>query len=194
MRWGIFVSLLLLALSVFLGRTRFGGYQGDDWATYDQKVCLVLSVPDGDTLTLRPLDGSAQAKVRLLGIDAPEMRDDAGKPAYWAREADAYLGARTHAKSITVRLEQGRTRDKYGRLLAYLYVDDRVNLNLDLVREGHVYADRRFSHSMRPQFEQAENEARARERGLWKSVRESQMPPWRQRWLEERREWKRKRR
>ena len=43
-------------------------------------------------------------------------------------------------------------------------------------------------HDQRPQFEQAENEARQKKRGLWKSVRESDMPAWRQDWLKALRE------
>lgn len=71
-------------------------------------------------------------------------------------------------------------------MLAYVYVGDSDNLNLDLVRDGEAYADRRFRHSMRPQFERAEAEARKANRGLWKEVTEAQMPPWRRDWLSRR--------
>ena len=81
------------------------------------------------------------------------------------------------------RLEPTQTRDKYRRLLAYLYVSDNENLNLSLVHDGQAYADRRFPHTLKPQFEQEENDARTKKRGLWKEVTESQMPAWRQKWL-----------
>ena len=58
--------------------------------------------------------------------------------------------------------------------------------DLDIVRDGQAYADRRFRHTLRPQFELAEGDARKHARGLWKDVKEEQMPPWRQRWLAER--------
>ncbi len=41
---------------------------------------------------------------------------------------------------------------------------------------------------MKPQFEQAENEARKKGRGLWSDVTEKQMPPWRQKWLAKQRD------
>jgi micrococcal nuclease len=126
--------------------------------------------------------------VRLLGLDAPELHssEDRGRPDFWAHESRRYTVARAHGKTVTLRLEPTETRDRYRRLLAYVYVGDSQNLNLDLVRDGHAYADRRFRHSMRAQFERAENESRRAKRGLWKDVTEPQMPPWRRDWIENR--------
>ena len=90
---------------------------------------------------------------------------------------------RIEHKPVTLRLEQTETRDRYKRLRAYVYVSDSENLHLDLVRSGQAYADRRFRHSMKGQFERAEREARKARRGLWKDVTESQMPTWRREWL-----------
>jgi endonuclease YncB( thermonuclease family) len=64
-------------------------------------------------------------------------------------------------------------------------VSDNENLNLSLVHDGQAYADRRFPHTLRPQFEQEENDARTKKRGLWNEVRDDQQPEWRQRWLSE---------
>ena len=77
---------------------------------------------------------------------------------------------------MTVRLDATQTRDKYRRLLAYLYLDDTENVNLALVRDGHAYAHRMYPHAQRRQFEQAEDEARGKGRGLWAEVTEPQMP------------------
>ena len=101
----------------------------------------------------------------------------------WARDALEYTRAKVGGRAVTLRLETTSTRDRYRRLLAYVYVGDADHLNLDLVRDGQGYADRRFPHSLRSQFEQAESEARRRGRGLWKDVTEAQMPPWRRNWL-----------
>jgi endonuclease YncB( thermonuclease family) len=183
-RWAC-AGLIVLALSAALDRFGAFRYQGDDWRTFDQKACLVTHVADGDTIVVRPTAGGPETRVRLLGIDAPELhsRDTAGRPDYWAAEAKRYTLTRLEHKAVTLRLEQTETRDRYRRLLAYVYVNDSDNLNLDLVRDGHAYADRRFRHSMKYQFERAETEARKAGRGLWKGVTESQMPPWRQDWL-----------
>jgi endonuclease YncB( thermonuclease family) len=183
-----FAGLILLALTAVLDRTGVFRYDGDDWRNFDQKTFLVTHVADGDTIAVRPTAGGTETRVRLIGVDAPELhsRDDNSRPDYWARDAKRYTESRAERKTVTLRLEQGETRDKYRRLLAYVYVGDTENLNLNLVRDGQAYADRRFRHSMRAQFERAESEARKGRRGLWKDVKGDQMPPWRQEWLRRR--------
>ncbi|HMB96368.1 MAG TPA: hypothetical protein VKK61_10040, partial [Tepidisphaeraceae bacterium] len=56
-------------------------------------------------------------------------------------------------------------------------------LNADLIHDGEVFADRRFAHSYKPQYEIAENEARRRERGVWYGISDEEMPKWRLKWL-----------
>jgi micrococcal nuclease len=186
-RRSIFTVLVLLALSVVLGRfDLFGRPRGSDWAIYDKQSFIVTHVVDGDTIDVAAALGSKYTRVRLLGIDAPELHGDDGQPQFWAEAATKYAAARSDHKTVTLKLEPTETRDKYGRLLAYVYLSDSEMLNLSLVRDGQAYADRRFRHTMRPQFEQTENAARKKQTGLWKDVRVAQMPPWRQRWLEDR--------
>jgi endonuclease YncB( thermonuclease family) len=183
-RWGALLGMLLLGGSALLDRRGAFAYRGDDWSTYDQKLCLITSIQDGDSVTLHPAAGGPTTRVRLFGIDTPETHDKrTGQPAYWSKQATGYLSGRTKDRNVTVRLETTQTRDRYGRLLAYLYLTDTDNLNLDLVRDGQAYADRRFPHTFKAQFEQAENDARTKGRGLWKEVTEEQMPEWRQKWL-----------
>lgn len=188
-RRSIFAALLLLALSTLLDRFGVFRYRGDDWGNFDRQDVIVARVVDGDTIRVRLTPAAAEEPVRLLGIDAPETRlEGAPGAAHWGPQATAHLREMLADRTVTLRLDTTETRDKYGRLLAYLYVGDGQNVNLALVREGHAYAHRRFPHSLRRQFEQAEDEARGRGRGLWAGVKEPQMPAWRQRWLAERRE------
>ena len=195
-RWtrrGVVVALLLLALSTLLDRFGVFYYRGDDWGNYHQQAVAVTSVVDGDTLRVRRSPMADDEPVRLLGVDAPEMkRDGRGPPDHWGPEATAYLKRALAGGTVTLRLDSTQTRDKYQRLLAYVYLGDAAeNVNLSMVREGHVYAHRSFPHSLGRQFEQAEDDARGKSRGLWAEVRESQMPPWRQRWLADLRERRR---
>jgi micrococcal nuclease len=183
---GGWVTLLLILAS--LAVSRFGLLhpqgRGNDWETFDRKRVIVTKVADGDTLTIR--NGSSEARVRLLGVDAPELHPDGGVPPdHWAERAAAYTRGRSEGKFVTIKLDSTQTRDRYERLLAYVYLSDTDLLNLDLVRDGQAYADRRFKHSLRSQFETAENEARKRGRGLWKDVTVEQMPQWRREWLRE---------
>jgi micrococcal nuclease len=185
---------LLLALAAGIDRLggfgRFGKSARDDWTSFDHRSFLVSRVVDGDTIHVRSHAadaGKGETIVRLVGIDAPEMIDPAtGRPAHWAERATRYVQGRAAGKVVSLRLEPVETRDRYDRLLAYVYLSDGDCLNLDLVRDGQAYAERRHRHSYRPQYEQAESEARRKKRGLWKDVTEQQMPPWRRVWLHRR--------
>lgn len=181
----LLLGLVFAAALLDHGGSRTGR---DDWTRFDHQAFTVSHVVDGDTLHIRGSD-SIETKVRLIGIDAPEMIDPTtGQPAHWAEQARNYVLARAEGKPVTVQLEPVQTRDRYGRLLAYIYLTDSECLNLALVRDGQAFADRRFRHSWRPQYEMAENEARKKQRGLWNDLSEHQMPTWRRNWLNSRRE------
>ncbi|MGH7214421.1 MAG: thermonuclease family protein [Tepidisphaeraceae bacterium] len=183
-RVGTVIFLVLLALSALLDHLGAFGYRGDDWKNFDKQTVSVVRVADGDTITVRSNDGR-ETRVRLIGVDAPELHHDDGSPAdHWADRAAGYVRGRLEGKSIILLVGPTETRDRYGRLLAYVYLNDSDNVNLDLVRDGQAYADRRHDHTFRTQFEQAEAEARKKGRGLWQDVREDDMPEWRRRWLE----------
>ncbi len=96
---------------------------------------VVVHVADGDTVTL-----DTGQRVRLLGIDAPEMEKE-GQPAdFLAHKAKRVLAELVQGKRV--HLEYDRLRyDRYGRTLAYLILPDGTNLSLEMVRQGlaHVY-------------------------------------------------------
>jgi len=184
-RGAVAAVLVLGALAVLADHLELLRHRGNDHEIFDQQQVLVVRVVDGDTVRIRRGLGDEEVPVRLLGIDAAEMNytTDA-PPEHFAREATEYLRERVEGRQVTLKLEPLETRDRYNRLLAYLYPTDSENLNLTLVQSGYVYADRRHRHTFRAQFEQAENEARRKGRGLWKDVKPEQMPEWRRRWAE----------
>lgn len=179
-------ALILILISILLDRGGVFGYEGDDWATYDGRQFTIVTVVDGDTVNVADEAGK-RTRIRLIGVDAPEMDG----PAYWGDKATAYARQRLAGRSVTIKLDGTQSRDRHGRLLAYLYVTDSDNFNLGLVRDGQAYADRRHAHSLRSLFETAEAEARRKAVGLWKAVGDDQQPAWRRRWLEERRQGRR---
>lgn len=178
------IAVLLLAVAfIAIDRAGCTGYQGDPVAKYDQRTFTVSRVLDGDTIDVE--QGKEKSRVRLLGIDAPEMNyDSADGAAYGAAEATDYLKQRLDGQQVTLKLNSPEEKDKYGRLLAYVYAAGNANINLEMIEKGYVYADRRHDHALRKQFEQAEATAERRKAGLWKEVTKQQMPEWRQRWVE----------
>ena len=145
---------MAIALAALVGwdHLRPASRISDDWTKFDHQTFLVSRVVDGDTIHVHRPNDSSDTIIRLIGIDTPELHDPTtGQPAHWAERAAAYTKARCEGKSVTLRLEPIDTRDRYDRLLAYVYLTDIDCLNIDLVRDGQAYADRRFSHSFRPQ-------------------------------------------
>lgn len=97
----------------------------------------VVHVPDGDTIVVQ-IDPSRKEKVRLLGIDCPEVAHGPGDPGQepWGTRARAFTEGLVLGK--TVRLETDvQSRDRYKRLLAYVYVGSTF-VNLELIKHGHA--------------------------------------------------------
>jgi endonuclease YncB( thermonuclease family) len=190
------IGFCLTVAALLIGLDR--GFSGPQWsrfhssrqqtlaadsARYDGNSFAVVRVVDGDTLHLDVPDGDGRiTKVRLLGIDAPEMGDAQNKPMYFAREATRFATDLALGKIVTVYLDQvAGSRDKYDRLLAYIALPDGRFLNEELLLGGYVYADLRFRHGYSYKYRQLEGSARAVKAGLWAGISPAQMPPWRQR-------------
>jgi len=127
----------------------------------------VMSITDGDTVKLL-LDGP-EIPVRLIGIDTPETVHPQKPVETYGKEAAAFLTNLLKGEAVYVQYDQeGLGKDKYGRLLAYLYrVPDGLFVNLEIVRQGygHAYTEYPFEHM--ELFRYYETKAREAEKGLW---------------------------
>ncbi|MGH7573398.1 MAG: thermonuclease family protein [Gemmatimonadota bacterium] len=156
-------AALALAATVLFVACRRGEPSEDvtpsgDWGRYGDKVRWIDQVVDGDTAVLD--DGT---QVRYIGIDAPE----GGLRQCGAEQATALNRRLVEGRPVTLRLDRADTRDRFGRLLAYLEVEDRI-VNVDLVASGWACAfplgrTRRY----RAEIAAAEAAARAARRGVW---------------------------
>jgi micrococcal nuclease len=153
-----------------------------DQARYHGRSFPVVRVVDGDTLHLGIADSQDDAtKVRLVGVDAPEMGWGQAERTYYAEEATAFARRLALGQRVTVYLDpQAGSRDRYGRLLAYIELPDGRFLNEELLSQGFAYADLRFKHGYYQKYQQLEASARALREGLWARVKPEQMPAWRQ--------------
>jgi micrococcal nuclease len=128
---------------------------------------VVVRVVDGDTLDV-DLAGSA-VRVRLLGIDTPETVDENRPVQCYGHEASAYLSDLL-PKGSTVRLERdAEARDRYGRMLAYIYrVDDGLFVNAALLEGGYATTLSIAPNTMRAHdFEVIRLQSQRDKRGLW---------------------------
>ena len=154
-----------------------------DLARYHGQKFLVVKVIDGDTLHLAAPDrGHEITRIRLLGIDAPEMGPGKNERMYFADQSTTFARRLALDKVVGVYLdERAGSRDRYERLLAYIELPDGQFLNEELLSAGRAYADRRFRHSYYQKYLQLEAAARSGGQGLWKEVTPEQVPPWLQR-------------
>ncbi len=122
----------------------------------------VKRVIDGDTLLL-----TNGEKVRLIGVDTPETKHPQKPVQRFGREA--YLFTRELVEGKEARLEfDWQRRDKYGRLLAYVYLTDGTFLNAEIIIQGYGFAYTRFPFKYLEEFRKYEREARENGKGLWK--------------------------
>ena len=127
-----------------------------------QDLVKVKRVIDGDTLLL-----TNGEKVRLIGVDTPETKHPQKPVQRFGREA--YLFTRELVEGKEVRLEfDWQRRDKYGRLLAYVYLTDGTFLNAEIIIQGYGFAYTRFPFKYLEEFRKYEREARENGKGLWK--------------------------
>jgi micrococcal nuclease len=130
----------------------------------------VRRVVDGDTLIV--VVGGREERLRYIGVDTPETVNPNTPVECYGHEASA--ANRRLVEGRTVYLEKDVSeRDRFGRLLRYVYVDDpasgeRLFVNLELVRQGYAQVvtyppDVRHAHT----FRAAQQEARDAGRGLW---------------------------
>jgi micrococcal nuclease len=169
--------VLVLALVGVLDGADVMGRFGSDLSRYDNKVFLVCRNVDGDTFHLQAPDGwKTSTVIRLWGVDTPETVKPNAKVDYWGPEASAFTKGLTADQWVRVRLVPGYTRDKYHRLLVYVYLPDDRMLNSVLVEQGHAYADPRFDHPFRVEFQQQMVRARKSALGLWAGVKPDQLP------------------
>lgn len=152
-----------------------------DFEKYHARTFTVINVVDGDTIDIDIPDGRYErTRIRLWGVDTPETKHPERDVMYFGPEASEFTRQLVLGRPVTIYLEEHRTRDKYGRLLAYVQLPDDRFLNEVLVSEGFAYADVRFRHSFYHKYKQLEAAARSRKKGLWEDVTPEQMPQWRQ--------------
>jgi len=164
----MYKRLIFLFLSVLISSCSSPEYSYDD--------ILVKRVVDGDTILL-----SNGERVRLIGIDAPEMHQSnklyrdarrSKKDIQTIKELGrkSYLFVKNLLEGERVRLEfDVEKRDRYNRLLAYVFLKDGTMANAKIIEEGfaQIYT---FPPNVKysEEFLRLQREARENNRGLWR--------------------------
>lgn len=152
----------------------------------EQKVEIPIEIPEGFSRVVRVVDGDtfvvemgvpasatssgvARPKIRLIGLDTPEVVDPRKPVQCFGREASAK--AKEILEGQALRLESDPTqgdRDKYGRLLRYAFLRDGTLFNKLMIEEGygHEYTYN-IPYKYQKEFKDAQESAREAKKGLW---------------------------
>jgi micrococcal nuclease len=126
----------------------------------------VTRIVDGDTIVV------GQEKVRLIGVDTPETKKPGTPVQCFGKAATAETTRLVEGRRVRLELD-AEERDRYGRLLAYVYREpDGLFVNAELVRRGFATSltiPPNVRHADR--FVDLQRTARSKDRGLWRACR-----------------------
>ena len=131
--------------------------------TIEQHTGKVVKVVDGDTFDLM-FEGK-KIRVRMFGIDSPE------RGQAFNVKAKEFTASVIAGKEVSVVI---RDKDRYGRFVCDVYLDDSTYVNAEIVKAGYAWHFTRYSDDM--QLGRLQDEARNEMRGLWQDS--SPVPPW----------------
>lgn len=162
--------MVFLVLIFGLQRVGVLDIQTDEIATNIEQntpgTYAVASFEDGDTITVN-MEGKIE-RVRFIGVDTPETKDPRKPVQCFGKAASAFT--KNLISNQRVRLAADPTnsnRDRYNRLLRYIYLPDGTLVNLKIIEEGYGFALTAFPFTKLEEFRQAQVESRENNRGLW---------------------------
>ena len=126
----------------------------------------VTEVVDGDTIQV-DMNGTLE-KVRFIGVDTPETKKPNAAVQCYGPEASDFTKKALTGKSVRLEADPlDDNRDRYGRLLRYIYLQDGSLLEETLIRQGWGFAYTSFPFQKKTEFIELQNEAQKNKAGLW---------------------------
>jgi len=170
-RWSVFLFTILLivaciGLKVFQYQEarRLFTIQGNEKA----EAVIILYVVDGDTIDVH-IDGKKE-RVRLIGIDAPEMGFEGRAEMCFAKESREKLLEIVGGKSVRLVTDPSQqNRDIYQRMLRYVYLPDGTDVNKLMIERGfaYEYTYKELPYRYRQEYQEAQKNAKSSGAGLW---------------------------
>jgi micrococcal nuclease len=135
--------------------------------TPNQKLFDVVKVVDGDTIDVS-VNGTIE-RMRLIGINTPETVDPRKPVECFGVEASSKAKSLLGGKKVVLESDSSQgEKDKYGRLLRYVFLEDGTNFNLTMIKEGYAYeytCNTPYKYQL--EFKKAQKEAETNKAGLW---------------------------
>ncbi|HEY5805784.1 MAG TPA: thermonuclease family protein [Candidatus Saccharimonadales bacterium] len=163
---GSAVALVVLILS--LAGQQLGWFEKPIGDIGEQNPGLYTATrfSDGDTITV-DMNGQSET-VRMIGVDTPETHRPDTPVQCYGPAASAYT--KNLIGTQKVRLEADPTnqnRDRYNRLLRYVYLPDGRLVQAELIQNGYGFAYTSFPFTKKTDFIKLEEQAKANNKGLW---------------------------
>jgi|GEM_PF-3590759 len=130
-----------------------------------EEMVTITRVVDGDTVIIERDNGS-QERLRIVGIDTPEIVANNRPVECYGSEASTYAKQLLPTNS-TVTFVHENKKDKYDRSLGYLSLVNGEDFGEVMIRDGYAYAYRSFNHKRRSLYIRTESQARLQKNGLW---------------------------
>lgn len=156
------MTYVITALLIISSVTACVNYNKVEATNTKSEKATIERVIDGDTFAIEN-----NVKVRLIGVDTPETVKPNTPVQYYGKEASNYSKKVLTGKTVYLKGDV-QNRDKYNRLLRYVYLEDGTFYNEQLVKEGYarvmtVPPDIKYQDI----FLRAERYARQNNKGLW---------------------------
>lgn len=129
----------------------------------DKQVDQVTKVVDGDTIY------TSKYKIRIIGLDTPETKDPRKPVQCFGVEASAKMRSLVGGKKVYLETDASQdTRDKYGRALRNVYLEDGTNVAHTMIRDGYGYEyTYGVPYKWQAEYKAAQKYAEQNELGLW---------------------------
>lgn len=167
------VSLALLVLSLIIYFTNFTqpDTQVGQTITNNQPVLYqVTEFVDGDTIAIN-MNGHSE-KVRFIGVDTPETHKPNTPVQCYGPEASAFTKKSIGINKVRLVSDSQTTdRDRYDRLLRYVYLADGTNLNNKIIAGGYGFYYPYFPFTKYEEFKSAQSKAMEAKKGIWSNCK-----------------------
>lgn len=161
--WLFFVALALLLSSNLLPKE-----PTEVLGTNQPGFYSITSFDDGDTIQV-DMNGTKE-KVRMIGVDTPETHDPRKNVQCYGEVASQYTKSTIGNSKVKLLADPtNQNRDRYNRLLRYVYLEDGRLLNAELIKNGYGFAYTGFPFEKIEEFREYQRQAQENNLGLWSS-------------------------
>lgn len=147
------IILFALVISGEALWTFSGGDPRGEWV-------LVTEAVDGDTISVGR--GWRSTTVRLIGVDTPETVHPEKSVEFFGPEASEFTKKQLEGEKVYLEFEASNYYDKYGRLLAYVVLQDGTLFNVELIKQGYAHVIAPSPFHRYKEFRSYEQEARVK--------------------------------